>query len=218
MASLAEIRAKLASQENRGSGQSTGGGDNGIFPHWNIPEGTTSVVRFLPDGNESNTFFWVERAMIKLPFHGVKGQDTKMVQVQVPCMEMWGETCPILTEVRPWFNLADYLPKKPGEVELKVIKEMFEASVNNEPFDVARWGQYFRPAGVSVQSTASNSHSDDVEETTKVISMPAVSKPAPVVADDDDAPFDTTPSTPAASSGSSKAEEILRMIKERQKK
>ena len=38
MASLAEIRAKLAAQENRQGGNSTGGGDNGIFPHWNIPE------------------------------------------------------------------------------------------------------------------------------------------------------------------------------------
>ena len=328
MASLAEIRAKLAAQENRGSGQSTGGGDNGIFPHWNIPEGTTSVVRFLPDGNESNTFFWVERAMIKLPFQGVKGQDTKMVQVQVPCMEMWGETCPVLTEVRPWFkdksleemgrkywkkksylfqgfvvdsslkedatpenpirrfiispqifniikgalmdpemeelptdfirgtdfritkttkggysdystsswarreralsdfetaaiqqhglfNLADYLPKKPGEVELKVIHEMFEASVNNEAFDVARWGQYFRPAGVPVQANASDS--DDTPS--KVISMPAVSKPAPVQAsvEDDDEPAPVV-SAPSATTGSSKAEEILRMIKARQQK
>lgn len=328
MASLAEIRAKLAAQETRSNGQSTGSGDNGIFPHWNIPEGTTSVVRFLPDGNESNTFFWVERAMIKLPFQGIKGQDTKTVQVQVPCMEMWGETCPVLTEVRPWFkdksleemgrkywkkksylfqgfvvdsslkedatpenpirrfiispqifniikgalmdpemeelptdfvrgtdfrvtkttkggysdystsswarkeralndfetaaiqqhglfNLADYLPKKPGEVELKVISEMFEASVNNEPFDVARWGQYFRPAGVSVQSSDDNTSS-------KVISMPAVSKPAPVV-QTQSAPFDTdeedvapVTSTAPVGSGSSKAEEILKMIKARQ--
>lgn len=325
MASLAEIRAKLAAQENRGSGQSTGSGDNGIFPHWNIPEGTTTVVRFLPDGNESNTFFWVERAMIKLPFQGIKGQDTKMVQVQVPCMEMWGESCPILTEVRPWFkdpsledmgrkywkkksylfqgfvvdsslkedstpenpirrfiispqifniikgalmdpemeelptdfvrgtdfritkttkggysdystsswarkeralndfetaaiqqhglfNLADYLPKKPGEVELKVIKEMFEASVNNEAFDVSRWGQYFRPAGVSVQSISS-----DVESApSKVISMPAVAKPAvsQAVVEDDDEPASVA--TAPASTGSSKAEEILKMIKARQ--
>jgi hypothetical protein len=328
MASLAEIRAKLAAQENRGSGNSTGGGDNGIFPHWNIPEGTTTVVRFLPDGNESNTFFWVERAMIKLPFQGVKGQDTRQVQVQVPCMEMWNETCPVLTEVRTWFkdpsledmgrkywkkksylfqgfvvdsslkedatpenpirrfiispqifniikgalmdpemeelptdmvrgtdfritktskggysdystsswarkeralsefelnaiqqhslfNLADYLPKKPGEVELKVIKEMFEASVNNEPFDPARWGQYFRPAGMSASAAS--------ESSGNVVSIPQAKPQVVSAAPTSSAPFDTdeddVPSTtaPAKSTGSSKAEEILRMIKERQK-
>jgi len=39
MATLAEIRAKLQEQENRGGGgSSSGGGDNAIFPFWNIPE------------------------------------------------------------------------------------------------------------------------------------------------------------------------------------
>ena len=84
MATLAEIRAKLQQ-----SAQQTGGmgGDNAIFPHWNIQEGTTVTVRFLPDGDSSNTFFWLERAMIKLPFAGVKGEtNSKPTQVQVPCM------------------------------------------------------------------------------------------------------------------------------------
>ena len=103
MATLAEIRAKLqaSSQQNTG----TGGGDNGIFAHWNIAEGQTATVRFLPDADTNNTFFWIERAMIKLPFAGVKGDtNSKPVTVQVPCMEMWGEQCPVLTEVRPWFK------------------------------------------------------------------------------------------------------------------
>ena len=101
---LAEIRAKLQANENRGNKQSTGG-DNAIYAHWNIPEGTTSRVRFLPDGNTKNSFFWAERAMIRLPFAGVKGQaDSKPVVVQVPCMEMYGAACPILAEVRPWFK------------------------------------------------------------------------------------------------------------------
>ena len=84
MASLAEIRAKLKSQEvNRSTSQT--GGDNAIYPHWNIAEGTEAVVRFLPDKDTNNTFFWTERNMIKLPFAGIKGQtDSRPVQVQVP--------------------------------------------------------------------------------------------------------------------------------------
>jgi hypothetical protein len=72
-----------------------------------MQEGKEAVVRFLPDGNANNTFFWVERAMIKLPFAGVKGEtDSRPVQVQVPCVEMYndGTACPILSEVSGWFK------------------------------------------------------------------------------------------------------------------
>ena len=37
------------------------------------------------------------------------------------------------------------LPKKPSEVDVKVIKEMFEASVDGEAYDQDKFGQYFRP-------------------------------------------------------------------------
>jgi|13_taG_2_1085334.scaffolds.fasta_scaffold00084_3 hypothetical protein len=105
MASLAEIRAKLQAQETKGSSSSSSGGDNAIFAHWNIPEGTSATLRFLPDADESNTFFWKERQMIRLQFPGVKGQDeNKPVTVQVPCVEMWGEQCPVHAEIRPWFK------------------------------------------------------------------------------------------------------------------
>jgi hypothetical protein len=104
--SLAEIRARLLEQDNRQSGnKQQGGGDNGIFPFWNIPENSTTVLRFLPDGDETNTFPWRERQMIRLEFAGVLGGDEgKRVTVTVPCMEMWKETCPIHAEIRPWFK------------------------------------------------------------------------------------------------------------------
>jgi len=56
MASLAEIRAKLKEQENRSSGGNTGG-DNAIYPFWNMKEGDQATLRFLPDGDDSNTSF-----------------------------------------------------------------------------------------------------------------------------------------------------------------
>jgi hypothetical protein len=327
MATLAEIRAKLQATSQQNTGGSTGG-DNAIYPHWNIAEGQTATVRFLPDADPNNTFFWIERAMIKLPFAGVKGEtNSKPVTVQVPCMEMWGETCPILSEVRPWFkdpsledmgrkywkkksflfqgfvvdsqykedgklpenpirrfiigsqifniikaalmdpdmeelptdslrgvdfrivktskggyadystsnwarreralseeenaavkqygafNLKDFLPKKPGEVELKVMKEMFEASVDGEAFDMERWGQYFKPAGMGGSGQATGSGA----------SAPAKAAPAPAKeAQEDEAPFETdTPkvSAPAATGGSeasSRAQDILAKIKARQ--
>jgi hypothetical protein len=334
MATLAEIRAKLqASSQQNGGGSS--GGDNAIYPHWNIAEGQTATVRFLPDADPNNTFFWIERAMIKLPFAGVKGEaNSKPVTVQVPCMEMWGETCPILTEVRPWFkdksledmgrkywkkksylfqgyvvdsqykedgktpenpirrfiigsqifniikaalldpdmeelptdslrgvdfrivktskggyadystsqwarreralnneeqaaltqygpfDLKSFLPKKPGDVELKVMKEMFEASVDGEAFDMDRWGQYFKPAGYGGRDNA---------ESGAAKPAPAVRPtPAPVSeAADEPAPWDEevaaaeksfTPAPTATSGGSdasSRAQDILAKIKAR---
>jgi hypothetical protein len=324
MATLAEIRAKLKASEQKGSGERTGG-DNSIYPFWNLKEGGESTLRFLPDGNTDNTFFWVERAMIKLPFAGIKGEsESKSVTVQVPCVEMYGDTCPILSEVRPWFkdpaledmgrkywkkrsyifqgfvvedglaeketpenpirrfiigpqiftsiraalvdpeledlptdlvhgldyrmkkgskggyadystsswarrerplndveqaavkqyglfNLSDFLPKKPTDVELKVMKEMFEASVDGEAYDMERWGQYFKPAGMS-QNTG-----DPNKSTPKAAPAPAASHD-----DEDDTPAPVAKAAPAptaseSAGGDSRAQDILAMIRNRQK-
>ena len=58
MATLAEIRAKLQAQEDQKS-NNTSGGDNAIFPHWSIKDNESTKLRFLPDGDETNTFFWI---------------------------------------------------------------------------------------------------------------------------------------------------------------
>jgi len=102
--SLSKIRAKLQQLENARSGNSFQG-DGLTYPFWNMNENSTAVVRFLPDGNDENPFFWVEKQVIKLPFAGIKGKDeSNEVIVQVPCVEMFGESCPILAEVRPMFS------------------------------------------------------------------------------------------------------------------
>src|SRR5210317_1957364 len=130
MASLAEIRAKLKSQESRS--ERTGGGDNAIYPHWNIPEGSTAAVRFLPDGDPNNTFFWAERLMIRLPFNGVKNDmNSKPVVVQVPCVEMWNETCPVLSEVRGWFK--DSSLEEMGRKYWKKRSYIFQGLVRENP-------------------------------------------------------------------------------------
>ena len=132
MASLAEIRAKLQAMESKSSGsQSQSGGDNAIYPHWNIDEGTSAVLRFLPDEDPDNTFFWVERQMIRLTFPGVKGGDMKPVTVQVPCAEMYGDTCPVLTEVRPWFK--DSSLEDMGRKYWKKRSYIFQGFVTENP-------------------------------------------------------------------------------------
>ena len=133
MASLAEIRAKLKEQENRASGGSNGpSGPNPIYPFWNIKEGESCTLRFLPDGDADNTFFWKERLMIKLPFQGIKGEtDSRPVQVQIPCMEMYGETCNILNEVRGWFK--DPSLEDMGRKYWKKRSYVFQGFVTDNP-------------------------------------------------------------------------------------
>jgi len=131
---LAEIRAKLLSQENKGSGNTGSFGDGTVYPHWNIKEGETARIRFLPDSDPKNNFFWVERAMIKLPFAGIKGQaDSKPVIVQVPCIEMWPDMgmCPILTEVRTWFKDKDM--EEMGRKYWKKKSYLFQGFVRENP-------------------------------------------------------------------------------------
>ena len=133
MASLAEIRARIAAQDNKSTNKgSNTQSDNSVYPHWNMDEGTTATIRFLPDGNPNNTFFWVEKQIIKLPFNGVKGHpEMKQVIVQVPCVEMYGDTCPVLAEVRPWYK--DESLKEMANKYWKKRSYLFQGFVRQNP-------------------------------------------------------------------------------------
>lgn len=105
MATLQEIRAKLQALEDKKSGNKQSFGSSLVYPFWNISENVPVNVRFLPDADPDNTYFWKELQMINLEFPGVKGGDEgKKVYVKVPCVEMWGDVCPVHAELRPWFK------------------------------------------------------------------------------------------------------------------
>lgn len=333
--SLAEIRAKLAAQENRGQSTQKTPSDTALFAFWNIKEGETAQIRFLPDADPHNSFFWIEKAMINLTFQGVKGtNDSKEYTVKVPCMEMYGDNCPVLAEVRTWykddslkelankywkkrtylfqgfvktnpltddanpenpirrftitpqvfniiksaltnpeieelptdyqrglnfniikgakggwsdystsafarresalsdaelaaieqyglFDLKSYLPKKPSESEQRIIKEMFDASVDGRPYDAEKWGAYYKPWGLEVATPAPRS--DDEESFESKPQAPAARvAPAPVQAAESTPPWDDE--APAAQervevpAAKSNANDILALIRSRQNK
>jgi hypothetical protein len=355
--SLADIRAKLLAQDTRNQ-QNTERtqGDRANYPFWNMQEGQSATVRFLPDGDPNNSFFWVERSMFKLPFMGVKGQSQdRQFIVQVPCMEMYGVACPILAEVRTWykdeslketankywkkrtylfqgfvrqnpladdttpenpirrfmispqvfaiiksslmnpeietlptdfalgldfklnktskggyadystsnwarketalldseraaieayglFNLRENLPKQPSEAEQRVIREMFEASVDGRPYDPDRWGGYYRPWGMKVDGSSQGSTGgDDVESDAPRVQVSVPARPAaqvtqvthvqesvkPVATDTTDTPpweddaqaaaDSLAPRAEVKSRTSDKANDILALIRARQK-
>jgi hypothetical protein len=108
------------------------------------------------------------------------------------------------------FNLADFLPKMPGEVELKVMKEMFEASVDGQAYDPDKWSQYFKPSGFNAPAGDSDA--------APAAAPAAKAAPAPqpeAHEDEDDAPVASAPVT--AKPSSQKAEDILAMIRNRSK-
>jgi hypothetical protein len=119
-------------------------------------------------------------------------------------------------ETHGLFDLSTFLPKKPTDVELKVMKEMFEASVDGQPYDTERWGQYFRPAGVNAPAGGSApavSHDEDapasVAKAAQTVTSSAFDDDEPVVA--------SAPVQAAPAAGANKAEDILAMIRARQK-
>jgi hypothetical protein len=115
------------------------------------------------------------------------------------------------------YDLSTYLPKRPGDVELKVIKEMFEASVDGQPYDTERWGQYFRPAGIQAPGAAAS----DADDAPAPAAKPALKVAAPAAPAADDS-FDGEPAPAAtpvsAAKPSGNAQDILAMIRARQNK
>lgn len=107
MATLQEIRAKLQALEDKKAGNRQSSGSSLVFPFWNIAENEPVSLRFLPNAveDEENPYFWQEIQQINLDFPGVEGGDkNKKVYVKVPCIEMWGDNCPVHAELRPWFK------------------------------------------------------------------------------------------------------------------
>lgn len=322
MASLDQIREKLKKQEEQKSNSSNT--DNQIYPFWNIPNNSQVLLRFLPDGDDNNTFFWRERLMIHLPFPGIKGHDEeKPTEVKVPCMEMYDKTCPILSEIRNWFNdsdleplarkywkkysyvyqgfvvedklgeenppenpirrfiinrsihtiikdsildtdmeelpidfdrgrdfkikktkngdyasytssgwsqknrslseterqavkdhglfnLSEFLPNQPNSESLNAIKELFKASVDGELYDPAKWGEFYKPYGVQI-----NSNNDSTEEkTNKKSSMENLKKQVKNESNDDETEVSQDTQD---ESGENSAEDILNKIRNRKK-
>jgi hypothetical protein len=293
MATLDEIRAKLLASENK-QPQQNNTKDPLMFPHWEIKEGESTVLRFLPDADPSNTYFWRERQQIVLTFNGVLDGDSSEVSVRVPCMEAWKETCPIISETRAWwsdpsledlarkywkkrtyfmqgfvidsplseeeypspenpirkflispqifniikasvldpeelselptdyecglnftinkttkgkwsdyttskfsrretslndeqrqaienfglFDLNDWMPAKPTPEAVSVIADMFQASVNGDPYDLARWGNFYRPYGLPAPVTNATTVTVSEPQAT-VAPQPQVTETAP---------------------------------------
>ena len=138
--SIEALRAKLREAQARSQNnqkKSSGGGDKASFPFWDTPVGQTTTVRFLPDGDTDNPFFWVERQVLKLPFDGVVGGDyptQKQVEVTVPCVDMFGMACPVIAATRHLWN-GDDNDKQVARTYYKKRSYIFQGLVINSPIE-----------------------------------------------------------------------------------
>jgi len=114
------------------------------------------------------------------------------------------------------FNMTDFLPKKPGEAELRIMKEMFEASVDGQPYDNERWGNYYRPYGLEAPAGTTAAATQASTETSAPATAP-IAEPAPF--DTDESSTASAPiSVPTSAPSGDKAQDILAMIRARQAK
>ncbi len=101
MSKLTELRQKLKEAQEKSENKFSNSTDKSNYAFWNIKDGDFSTVRFLPDGDDQSEFFWVDKMEIRLPFAGVRGKSTKPVTVKVPCLQTYGEVCPVMEEIKP---------------------------------------------------------------------------------------------------------------------
>lgn len=104
------------SDKKTGGNRSSFSGDKSVYPYWQTPEKQTATIRFLPDKDDDNAWFWVEKQTIKLPFSGVVGGEfpsASPVLVTVPCLDMFAKnTCPIIAATRHLWNTDETLARK----------------------------------------------------------------------------------------------------------
>lgn len=104
---LLKLQQKLQGEEDKKKNRGGSNEPSANFPFWDAPNDTETVIRLLPDADQSNDFFWKPKLVINMPFDGVVGGENptnETVRVTVPCVEMWGKTCPVQTRIRPWWK------------------------------------------------------------------------------------------------------------------
>jgi hypothetical protein len=105
---------------------------------------------------------------------------------------------------------------------------MFEASVDGQPYDEEKWGAYFKPRGsYTSNAPATTTAASDVaaQPADRAVVSEHVESAPVAIAPVADAPFDTdevevsAPTAPIATpaAGGQRAEDILAMIRNRQK-
>jgi len=94
---------------------------------------------------------------------------------------------------------------------MKVMQEMFEASVDGKAYDPDKWSSYFKPAGMNFGSNDDDAPRAAAPAPVAAAPTAPVAEAAPVVA-----PVEEPKVEAAPAAGADKAQDILAMIRARQ--
>lgn len=120
-----------------------------IYNYVNDPE-----LRYSPTDIENGRDFRISRVQAGSGFADYSASswamnDRALSDAEISAIEKYG--C---------FELKDFIPKKPTAEEVGIIADMFNASINGEEYDPARFAQYYRPAGLKYDASAITETSD----------------------------------------------------------
>ena len=94
---LAALKAAFGKPEGEGQREQY---TNNYYPFWNMKPGQKTVIRFLPDLDDSNARgFLVEKVFHNLMINGQRKT--------VPCLTMYGEDCPICKISQEYYKNKD---------------------------------------------------------------------------------------------------------------
>ena len=94
----------------------------------------------------------------------------------------------------------------------------FEASVDGQPYDVERWGAYYRPYGIEAPAGATAEKQTAAPTVAAPATAPVAESTPPWEGDDEPSTASQPIEVPKANPSSDKAQDILAMIRARQNK
>ena len=122
-----------------------------------------------------------------------------------------------IIETHGLFDLNEFMPKRPTEDDMRVITEMFEASVDGELYDPTRWGQHYKPYGLDVPAgTSAPTTTPPAPKVEEVKAEAQTPTPAPATPTPTPAP-EVAPAVAQTTTDAPKADaaDILAMIRSR---
>lgn len=108
---LLALRAKLKEQKAATETRSSGGSDKRFYRFFDIPVDGSCTARWLPDGDESNPYFYVEKQMFSWEYAD-PDRPGQTVRINMPCRNMYEpRTCPVSQLISKQYETSETAKK-----------------------------------------------------------------------------------------------------------
>lgn len=165
---LEDLKKRFQEQKEKSSNNNNqSNGD--YYAFWTMPDDETAVVRTLPIANQKGAMPFLEKDHHKL---SIEGKDEI-----IPCIAMYGETCPICELSRKYYKLKDEESQKKGKYYYRNRSYLASAYIKKDPLPldpetkenaegkvkVVQFGnQLYKKYNASLETLVKNEEIDDV--------------------------------------------------------